>query len=299
MSFDYVLTPQSTIYRSVKDREQMVGEWYTFAPEESFSYGDITGEFKAKTRLRLLDITKNAFYNDFTGKITEYIEERPEISVLRMRLLFPLGFPDSTVYNKFADTLGIKRASTRLSDIELDTQYYGNRSRYSVIELDQGLVGVLKDIYPDYDGIAAPVRLPNILMNGYQHRELCVFNKDNISFIKEVERSIHSGGHTKPEGSIKILSAISLDNEMIRDFKRGMENYRNSTSVTTKPAITPNIVRMEGNTRILGAISLDNEMIRDFKRGMEDYKNTMKPLPSVEQPAKGGRKTRKRSGPKN
>jgi flagellar assembly factor FliW len=89
------------------------------------------------------------------------------------------------------------------------------------------------------------------------------------------------------EGNTKILSAISLDNEMIRDFKRGMENYRNSTSVTTKPAITPNIVRMEGNTRILGAISLDNEMIRDFKRGMEAYKNTMKPLPSVEQPANG------------
>ena len=121
-------------------------------------------------------------------------------------------------------------------------------------------------------------------------KEPCVCNKE-----------VDSGDDTKcevipnivrMEGTTRILGAISLDNEMIRDFKRGMENYRNSTSLTTKPAITPNILRMEGNPRILSAISLDNEMIRDFKRGMEAYKNTMKPLPSLEQAAKGG-------GPKN
>ena len=61
MSFDFILTPDTLLYRSAHTKEKLLGEWYTFLVEDSYGYGSVTGEFKTKKPLKLLDITKIAF----------------------------------------------------------------------------------------------------------------------------------------------------------------------------------------------------------------------------------------------
>ena len=240
MAFDFILNTHILLYRSVKTREYLLGEWYSFIPEETFGYGTITAEFKCKKSLKLLDITKNSFYNDFRDNIIKYSKSNPILNAKKMMLLFPLGFSDSTLYTKYANELKIPKADSVDFTIELDTQYYGNRSRYSVLQLDLELILVLKDIYPDYDGIISPIKLPNTLMNGYQHSEMCIFNKDNVELIKEIPRT-QSGGNITQKEPVRILGAISLDNEFTREYVSSMKEFHKTFKLIT----TDNIIEQQ------------------------------------------------------
>ena len=237
MSFDFILTPDISLYRSVKLRDQLLGEWYCFIPEYTFGYGQITGEFKATKSLKLIDITKNSFYIEFRDKIIEYSKSNKLINDNKMLLLFPLGFTDFTVYTKFADQIHIPRVSTIDSVVELDTQYYGNRSRCSVLQLDLQLILVLKDIYSNYDGIISPVNLPNILINGHQHSEMCIFNKNNITLIKELPRIVQTGGDMDLTKGIPIVGAISIDNEFTREYTKSMKDFSKTFKLLSSDTI--------------------------------------------------------------
>jgi hypothetical protein len=236
MSFDFILTPETPIYRSVKSREMLLGEWYTFLPEETILYGPITGEFKSKIPLKLLDITKATFYNDVINKIIEYSKTNVFVNANRMLLLFPLGFSDRLLYIKYADSKNISRVPTTdvKIEIELDTQFYGNRSRHSILELDVYLITLLKSIYPEYDGIVSPIKLPNILSNGYHHSELCIFNKENIELVKELP-SVQTGGTMGDP--VRIVGAVSLDNEFIRRYKKSMIGFEKSLKLLSNNSI--------------------------------------------------------------
>jgi hypothetical protein len=236
MSFDFILSPEKPIYRSVKSRDNFLGEWYTFLQEESVLYGPITGEFKSKTPLRLLDITKDTFYNDVKYKLMEYAKTNEFVYTNRMLLLFPLGFSDRILYITYADSKNISRVPTTevKIEIEFDTQFYGNRSRHSILELDIYLIKLLKSIYPEYDGIASPIKLPNVLSNGYHHSELCIFNKENIELVKELPRIQTGGNMGEP---IRIVGAVSLDNEFIRRYKESMKGFEESLKPLPKHSI--------------------------------------------------------------
>jgi hypothetical protein len=224
MSFDFILSPSDIIYRSSHTREKLLGEWYTFVAEDSYGYGPITGEFKTKKPLKLLDITKNSFYNDYRDNIIKYSKINPILNEMKMILLFPLGFPDSRVYTKYVEGLELTIEPLTNNNVELDTQYYGNRSRYSVMPYDLQLVLLLKEMYPEYDGIVSPIRLPNILRNGYHHSEISIFNRDNIELVKELPR-LQSGGTMISQEPIRILGAINIDNEFTRDYINKMKEF--------------------------------------------------------------------------
>lgn len=323
MAFDYTLSPDVLLYRSVRTRENLLGGWYCFIPEHTLGYGPITGEFKSNRPLKLLDITTNNFYNDFTGKIVEYSRSMPEVISRKMYILFPLGFTDINVYKKFADEIHIPREANIHLGLELDSQYYGNRSRCSVLEYDLELIVVLKKLYPEYDGIIAPVDLPDLLRNGYQHSELCVFNKDNITLVKELS-IIHKGGEMKTADEIPILGAMSLNNEITRKYVNDMKEIHKSFTADGVPIIgaisfnnesikkyvnamkeyrksmveKKSYLETADKIPIIGAISLaDNEYVKKYVNDMKDFHKTFKPLPKKEimsaykEPSK--RKTRK------
>jgi len=288
MSFDYILIPDNLVYRSVRSRDKLLGEWYCFTPEDTLLYGEITGEFKCIRPLKLLDITKNSFYNDVTDKIKEYSKTDSYINEKKMFFLFPLGFPDFTLYKEFAkEELKFEVSPLVHKSIELETQYYGNRSRYSQLLLDINLVLLLRVIYPDYDGIVSPIKLPDRLRNGYQHSEICVFHKDTMELIKELP--IAQSGGVRSEGGIKILGASNIENDVIRELRESMKEFQH----TLKPL--PRI-RAEGPIKTLGAENPDNDFTREFSKSMKEFQHTLKSLPIntlVKIPRK--RKTRKRS----
>lgn len=249
MNFEFILNPDILLYRSVKTRENLLGEWYSFIPEDTYGYGPITGEFRSTKSLKLIDITKNSFYNDFRDNIIKYSKINPIINSRKKAILFPLGFPDYKVYTKIADELGITRELSIDLNIELDAQYYGNRSRCSIMEFDLELVSLLKEIYPTYDGIISPIKLPNTLMNGYQFSEMCVFNRDNIKLVKEFSR-IQTAGNMTPQEPIKMLGAISLDTQFTREYVSSMKEFHRTfkflsndniieKSISTNTPLTP------------------------------------------------------------
>ena len=240
MSFDFILTPDTLLYRSAHTKEKLLGEWYTFVAEDSYGYGSVTGEFKSKKPLKLLDITKNSFYSDVRDRINEYSKINPVINEKKSAILFPLGFPDYTVYIKFAELIPIQKSPSIDINIELDAQYYGNRSRCSLIAYDLELILVLKEIYPEYDGIVSPIRLPNTLLNGYQHSEMCIFNKDNIELVKELPRT-QSGGTMFSQNPIRILGAISIDSEFTREYVSTMKEFHR----TFKPLPNHSIIQQQ------------------------------------------------------
>jgi hypothetical protein len=88
--------------------------------------------------------------------------------------------------------------------------------------LDLFLIEILKIIYPDYDGITSPNKLPNILLNQYHHREICIFNKQKIDLVKELPR-IQTGGNMSDP--IRIGGAIHIDNEVIRKYTESMKKF--------------------------------------------------------------------------
>jgi hypothetical protein len=246
MDFDFKLLPDILLYRSVKTREHLLGEWYSFIPEDTFGYGSITGEFKCIKPIKLLDITKNSFYNHFRDKIIYYSKINKHIDENKMILLFPLGFSDTIIYRKFANEIGMSISPQTNLTLELDTQYFGNRSRCSIMEFDLQLILVLKDIYQEYDGIVSPIKLPNILNNGYQHSEMCIFNRDNIRLIKEIPRVLQGGGNMLRPDSIKIVGAISLDNEFTRAYVSSMKEFHK----TFKPMTDTNIIEQRFPSQI-------------------------------------------------
>jgi len=246
MDFDFTLLSDVLLYRSVKLRDNLLGEWYSFMPQNTFGYGSITGEFKSIKPLKLLNITKNSFYNHFRDKIIDSSKKDESFNINKMMILFPLGFSDTTIYRKFAKELGIPSVPETDLIIELDTQYYGNRSRCSVMELDLQLILLLKDIYPEYDGIISPIKLPDILKNGFQHSELCIFNRDNIRLIKEIPQVLQKGGNMLRPNSIKIVGAISIDNDIIREYVSSMKEYRK----TFKPTTNTNVIEEQFPSQI-------------------------------------------------
>jgi len=274
MSFDFILTPDTLLYRSAHTKEKLLGEWYTFLVEDSYGYGSVTGEFKTKKPLKLLDITKNSFYNDVRDRINEHSKINPVINEKKTSILFPLGFPDSTVYSKFADLIRIPRSPSIEFGIELDTQYYGNRSRCSLIQYDLELILVLKDIYPEYDGITSPIKLPNTLMNGYQHSEMCIFNRNNVELVKELPR-VQSGGmfSQKP---IRILGAISLDNEITREYVSTMKEFHR----TFKPLPNHSIIQQQFAPHVYVHSTMpvitDNKPITDISKSPTKNRKTRK-----------------------
>ena len=53
---------------------------------------------------------------------------------------------------------------------------------------------------------------------------MCIFNKDNIELVKELSR-IQSGGSMFSQHPIRIVGAISIDNEYTREYVSTMKEF--------------------------------------------------------------------------
>ena len=105
---------------------------------------------------------------------------------------------------------------------------------------------MLKEFYPEYDGIVSPIRLPNILANAYHHSEMCIFNRDNVELVKELSRT-QSGGSMFSQHPIRIVGAISIDNEYTREYVSTMKEFHR----TFKLIKEDNIIETQFSPHIL------------------------------------------------
>jgi hypothetical protein len=169
----------------------------------------------------------------------------PHLEDRRGFLLFPVGFQDGITYRELARHLSIDVAPHIDLGLSISSQFYNNRGRCSIKQLDEDFIQILKILYGSKtDGIIAPYKLPDIIRNGYQHREMCVFDKTIMMFDKEIAR-IHGGGDSKIKNGVQtVLTAIDLDTPEIREasallreflsthadeIRRTISNQRNSS----------------------------------------------------------------------
>jgi hypothetical protein len=236
MSFIKTIPVSSEFYRSANDVSNLNGYWFGINPNDTFGYGSITGIFRPNRELKLIDITNQDFLNDFMNKLTEHSQTDPTIEILRNSLLFPIGFPNMDIYRRFCNNLGLKmHYPPNNIEVELATQFFGNRSRCSIKSLDVQFMEYLKTIYPRYDGIIAPVKLPNIIFNGFHHAEIGVFNTNLFNYIGNYSRPM-SGGNCECKNELfeqpapKMLIAIDIQHPLIDATRKYLKEMKENDS---------------------------------------------------------------------
>jgi len=220
-----LLLKGSLIYRSYNDISNREGFWFSLDKTDTYGYGSHTAEFRLSRDLVLADITNPLFYEqlkdwlkDLTSRVVDLKQEHPFI-------LFPLGFDDIVFYKDFARLIGIDVDAFGLSPV-VHTEsllYFGNRSRSSIRQCDIKMMEILKVIIGTVcDGICSLNKFPDIIRNGMHHPEISVFDNTHLEFVQDVARPV-IGGSLTADDSPRILTAMNLDNEIIRNYVNLMD----------------------------------------------------------------------------
>lgn len=173
------------------------------------------------------------------------IRMNPQLEPSRGFLLFPVGFQDNTTYREFARHLSIDVVPHIDLGVSISSQYYNNRGRCSIKQLDDDFIHILKIMYgSEADSIICPDKLPDIIRNGYQHREMCVFDKTIMQFEKEIAR-VQSGGDSKiKNGTQAVLMAIDLDTPEIRKSSSVLREILHANVTEIRRVVSSNIVNL-------------------------------------------------------
>ncbi len=177
----------SIVYRSANTLDKLKnGQWFSFTPNATFGYGSLTGEFKINKKLKLIDICREDFYNDFINHLNIFNVSDDD----KCFCTFAVGFKNFECYKNYAKSCGFTILDSVSDEIERMSQFFGNRSRFSIYELDQTFVDMLYMFFKDHaDGFIAKSSLPNKLLNEKHHPELYLFDNTNITFIKTLPQS--------------------------------------------------------------------------------------------------------------
>lgn len=211
MSYITIIPVTKKFYRSAQSIDNLPGYWFGFTPNDTYNYGNITAEFNPVRELKLIDITSHDFYNEFTNKLLKLSELISTIDEKKDSILFPLGYVNIDTYRNFCNDYNINYAKSLDLPVQIATQFIHNRSRHSIKEADINLMNYLRVLYPNCDGIISQVNLPNIVLNGYHHAEIGLFDPNLMSPPNIIQRII-SGGAKK-----KIVYAVNINNPALEN----------------------------------------------------------------------------------
>ena len=137
-----------------------------------------------------------------------------------------MGFPDIDVYRQFAKRIGLTVFYPPCrEDVESASQLFGGRSRCSVHDIDSIFLKFIQSIYNTYDGLISPIKLPNKISNGLHHSELCIFDLNNVEFIRLIDRT-SGGGHIKNMNN-DTPAMIIASNHTNPEIKRALKAITN------------------------------------------------------------------------
>jgi hypothetical protein len=123
------------------------GQWYAFDASDTFGYGPVTGQFRPTRELKMIDITSHDFYINYVKDLNALIHMNPHLEDRRGFLLFPVGFQDGITYRELARHLSIDVAPHIDLGLSISSQFYNNRGRCSIKQLDEDFIQILKILY--------------------------------------------------------------------------------------------------------------------------------------------------------
>ncbi len=241
-SFPILTIPKGyKLYRSFTDDKKKIGNWFGFEASTTYGYGDKTAEFITTRDLKILDISKKEFYDNYTKDMIRYINDGHNIS--KASALFPIGFDDKSLYKEYAQKIiGLDASQFQFNpDLHIISNLeFSNRSRCSVHQFDEIFVKIVRDLYSSFcDGFGCSLNFPDTIRNGFQHPEIMVFDNTLITYTNDISRNIMSGGDyiCGYHNGIPVRGGISIDNEFTRKLKENLEQYEAEAkdSVPFKP----------------------------------------------------------------
>jgi hypothetical protein len=198
-----------TIYRCSKNYN-INGHWFGYNPEDLKGYGYIINTFQTTKPLKLINLISGAFHTDYMDKLnllytgTNYdgIDERKFLALL------PIGLPNQDIQSILLKKLGYVYENNRSQEdkntIDLCTNTYNNRFRYSYNELDKHLIDAMTKIYSsEYDGFTSPLRWYNEFKGEFMHREIYLFDLNSVKLISSDKFGPSGGGSSLINKSIK------------------------------------------------------------------------------------------------
>ena len=222
MDFVKKVDTSSQFYRAARDISGINGYWFGFSPDDIRGYGNILGIFNPSRNLNLIDITSNIFYIDYIARFNNHFHSNPAGIPKLTAYLFPIGFTDKECYQQFFNTINPNHDSPPISyEILSSAQFFGNRSRCSVKDLDIAFMETIFLLYPGIDGIIASTKLPNFIFNGYHHSEICVKDPQLMILRNTSHMPVLGGGEQS-----SIILAIDIKHPIIDDALQFIKQHR-------------------------------------------------------------------------
>jgi hypothetical protein len=249
MNFVAVELPADTrIFRSYEDPSRQTGYWYAFDASHTYGYGTHTAEFRTTRHLKMIDITHPTFFELLKKAVHEVAVTDPAVAADRHWLLFPFGFDDRTLYKDLLHHAGFVLSPSAFNPHVHMTSLleFNNRSRLSIHEFDTALVKFLNTIVGDrYDGIISQKPFPDVLRNGMQLPELCVFDKSVVEFVEDLPRPATGGGDVMSSPYLPPLRCNEYGMVIPPTWKSYDEHVREVTNPVILPPVTTNTPRFQ------------------------------------------------------
>jgi hypothetical protein len=219
-----VLPKGQLVYRSFKDDSRRKGFWYCINEKDTSGYGSKTAEFRLSRDLVLVDITSNSFYDNLKKLLIDETSKDINLKKEHTMILFPLGFDDIVFYRNAAQSIGVNVNTYPLKP-HIHTEsllYFNGRSRLSVHDCDVSLAKFLNNTIGNrYDGIASLKQFPDIIRNGTQHPEVCIFDETNVEYVRDIPQYIIGGGKSSRDvySEEDALPPLQIDSRLIERLK--------------------------------------------------------------------------------
>ena len=245
-----VLPKGQLVYRSFKDDSRRKGFWYCINEKDTIGYGSKIAEFRLSRDLVLVDITSNSFYDNLKKLLIDETSKDINLKKEHTMILFPLGFDDIVFYRHAAQSIGVNVNTYPLKP-HIHTEsllYFNGRSRLSVHDCDVSLAKFLNNTIGNrYDGIASLKQFPDIIRNGTQHPEVCIFDQTNVEYVRDIPQYIIGGGKSGDIHLEDSLPPLHIDSRLIENLRNN--NFSNDDDSLPPLCLSSEFLR-EGSKRI-------------------------------------------------
>ena len=232
-SFLITLPRDTIIYRSVNSKNNIKGNWFTYDIETVKSYNpNIIEVYKLKNDLKLINLISRAFHNDYIDKINlKFTGNNYDGNDIRkIYALLPIGLPDFETQRIMLQRFNMNIDSIIINDdMKMFLSCLDNKLRMSDYNIDRDFANIIEELYKSCDGFTQPLSIYNPLFKGNFHREIYIYNRDNLVLIDSINiEPVQTGGH-EPS---RIIKPFKIDYKKIEeDVYKSLEIVRNAPTI--------------------------------------------------------------------
>jgi len=236
----FIDLPKDTkIYRGKSDKNESLGNWFTYNKEDASIYGPTIYTYNIKENTRLINLISGFFHIDYIDKLNlKYTGNNYDGNDIRKMLaLFPIGLPKLETQIEVSKRIhGLDFKETENKDIIFLSSYIYDITRVSDYNIDKDFAKIIMEIYGDKcNGFTIPIKWPNKLQGGLFNRELFIKDTSILELVETSKNNISGGS--------KILNTNMFKSE--KEYREQIEKTQQmmNTAVEKIPTLYGNHLR--------------------------------------------------------